>query len=310
MADLKNLMEYSEIVSKMFADEDEGYQFYNAYALGKGFSVRKSYVEWNSDHTELTLRRYVCSRQGYREEKYVKKEIKKRRPRDITRVGCPAKLMQYGGYDKVGYTSRDLYNFCHLYKQEIIAGGDAQTIISHLMERQIRDSDFFFKYMTDGEGHLQGLFWCDTQYLLDYEAFGDVVVFDSTYKINRYNLPLVPFVGVNHHYRKVIFGCGIISHENIESYVWLLKMKTFTEANVQKHSISVITDGDLAMQRAISVVWPNSPHRLCGWHIEQNLVRNVHDNIVKAEFRIFMYDLCSIEEIERKWQAFFEKYDV
>ena len=55
--------------------------------------MRKSYVEWNSEHTELTLRRYVCSRQGYREEKYVKKEIKKRRPWDITRVGCPAKLV-------------------------------------------------------------------------------------------------------------------------------------------------------------------------------------------------------------------------
>ena len=90
--------------------------------------------------------------------------------------------------------------------------------------------------------------------------------------------------------------------------MWLLK--TFTEANVQNHPISVITDGDLAMQRAISVVWPNSPHRLCGWHIEQNLVRNVHDDTVKAQFRIFMYDLCSIEEIERKWQAFFETYDV
>ena len=62
--------------------------------------------------------------------------------------------MQYGGYDKVGYTSRDLYNFRHLYKQEIIVVGDAQTIISHLMQRQNRDSDFFFKYMTDGEGHL------------------------------------------------------------------------------------------------------------------------------------------------------------
>ena len=85
--------------------------------------------------------------------------------------------------------------------------------------------------------------------------------------------------------------------------MWLLK--TFTEANVQKHPIFVITDGDLAMQRAINVVWPNSPHRLCGWHIEQNLVRNVHDDTVKAQFRIFMYDLCSIKEIEIKWQAFF-----
>ena len=93
MAGLESLLEYNEIVRKIFANEDEGFQFYNTYALGKGFSVRKNYVEWNSEHTDLNLRRYVCSRQGYREEKYVKNEIKKRRPQDITRVGCPAKLV-------------------------------------------------------------------------------------------------------------------------------------------------------------------------------------------------------------------------
>ena len=93
MADLESLLEYNEIVRKMFTNEDDRFQFYNTYTLGKGFSVRESYVEWNSEHTELTLWRYVCSRQGYREEKYVKKEIKKQRPRDITRVGCPAKLV-------------------------------------------------------------------------------------------------------------------------------------------------------------------------------------------------------------------------
>ena len=90
---------------------------------------------------------------------------------------------------------------------------------------------------------------------------------------------------MNHHYRTVIFGCGIISHENAKSYVWLLK--TFTEANAQKHLVSVITDGDLAMQRAIGVVWPNSPHRLCGWHIEFKLVRNVHNDTLKGAFRVF-----------------------
>jgi len=183
-----------------------------------------------------------------------------------------------------------LYNFCHLYKQEIIADGDTQTVISHLKERQNRDSEFFFKYMTDGKGHVQGMFWCDTQCVLDYAAFSDVAVFDSTYKTNRYNLPLVPFVGVNHHYCIVIFGCGIIFHENTESYVWLLKI--FTEANAQKYPISVITDGDLAMQRAISVAWPNSLYRLCGWHIELNLVCNVHNDILKGAFMVFCMTLA------------------
>ena len=168
--------------------------------------------------------------------------------------------IQYGGYDKVGYTQRDLYNFCHRHKQGTISAGDAQTVIRHLRERERRDADFFFRSMTDEQGHLVGLFWCDTQCLLDYAAFGDVVVFDSTYKTNQYNLPLVPFVGVNHHKHTILFGCGIISHENKNSYKWLLR--TFFEANIQKHPISVITDGDLAMQRAIRIVWPNTSQAL------------------------------------------------
>ena len=44
MMDLESFLEYSEIVRKMFANENEGFQFYNTYALGKGFSARKSYV--------------------------------------------------------------------------------------------------------------------------------------------------------------------------------------------------------------------------------------------------------------------------
>ena len=100
---------------------------------------------------------------------------------------------------------------------------------------------------------------------------------------------------MNHHKRTVVFCYGIISHENTNSFEWLLR--TFSDANIQKHPISVTTDGDLAMQRAIRIVWPNTSHRLCGWHIEQNLVRNIHDDKVKEAFRVFMYDLCSIEEI-------------
>ena len=85
-------------------------------------------------------------------------------------------------------------------------------MIMHMMARRERDVDFFFKYLVDEHGHLKGLFWADSQSRLDYEAFGDVIVFDSTYRTNKYNLPFVPFVGLNHHRSTVIFGCGIISH--------------------------------------------------------------------------------------------------
>lgn len=75
MTDLESLVEYNEIIRKMFANEEEGFQFYNKYSLEKGFS-RRSYVEWDNGHNELTLRKFVCSREGYREEKHMKRENK------------------------------------------------------------------------------------------------------------------------------------------------------------------------------------------------------------------------------------------
>jgi zinc finger SWIM domain-containing protein 3 len=289
MVDLSEeaLLNYHQIVSKTFRSEEEGYGFYNSYALDRGFTVRRCYVERDTTTKEICVRKFVCGRQGFREAKHMNKAIKKRKPRNLSRCGCLAKIViklnkdtgqwyvkdfidehnhplaspdlacllrshrlisneqkadiiemeiagirkhqimniletQYGGYDKVGCTSRDLYNFCYRYKLKAIERGDAETVIRHMKERRERDPDFFFKYVLDQEGHLKHLFWSDSQSRLDYEAFGDVLVFDSTYRTNRYSLPFVPFVGLNHHRSTVVFGCGLISHETSESYEWLL----------------------------------------------------------------------------------------
>jgi zinc finger SWIM domain-containing protein 3 len=48
MADMNDeSSEYHAIIIKTFASEDDGYQFYNRYALEKEFSVQRSYVEWD-----------------------------------------------------------------------------------------------------------------------------------------------------------------------------------------------------------------------------------------------------------------------
>ena len=85
-------LEYNEIVRKVFHDEEQGYEFYNNYVKGKGFSIRKDYCEWDIGHNERTLRHFVCICEGFRKEE-LKRENKKRKPRNITRFGCPAKLV-------------------------------------------------------------------------------------------------------------------------------------------------------------------------------------------------------------------------
>ncbi|XP_040997115.1 uncharacterized protein LOC121243124 [Juglans microcarpa x Juglans regia] len=51
-----------------------------------------------------------------------------------------------------------------------------------------------------------------------YESFGDVIIFDTTYLTNTYKMPFAPFVGVNHHGHSILFGCGLISNKDANTF--------------------------------------------------------------------------------------------
>ncbi|KAF2932881.1 hypothetical protein DAI22_04g033500 [Oryza sativa Japonica Group] len=205
--------------------------------------------------------------------------------------------------EEVGFVMKDLYNFFTRYEMKNIKGRDAEDMLKYLTRKQEEDPEFFFKYTTDEEGRLRNVFWADAESGLNYAAFGGVVIFDSTYRVNKYNLPFIPFIGVNHHRSTTIFGCGILSNESVNSYYWLLE--TFLEAMRQVHPKSLITDGDLAMANAISKVMPGAYHRLCIWHIEENMSRHLRKPTLD-ELRKLIYASMDEEEFERRWADFKE----
>jgi len=43
------------------------------------------------------------------------------------------------------------------------------------------------------------------------QYLGDVVSFDMTYLMNKYDKAFTPFVGVNHHGQSILLGCGLLS---------------------------------------------------------------------------------------------------
>ena len=85
--------------------------------------------------------------------------------------------------------------------------------------------------------------------LEDYRIYGDVLVFDTTYRTNRYNLICAPFVGINNHWHNCMFACAFIGDETTDSFVWLLQ--TFFKAMEDRKPTSIFTDQDQAMANAI-----------------------------------------------------------
>ena len=59
---------------------------------------------------------------------------------------------------------------------------------------------FFYTIQADQENRMINFFWRNEKSRVDYDYFGDVVVFVTTYHTNKYNLTCVPFVGVFGHF--------------------------------------------------------------------------------------------------------------
>lgn len=89
--------------------------------------------------------------------------------------------------------------------------GDFDAIQTYFLKMQAEYAGFFCSIDFDEEGRLRNIFWTDQRSRVAYKDFGDVVTFDTTYLTNKYDMPLVFFLGVNHRGQSILLRCGFIS---------------------------------------------------------------------------------------------------
>ncbi|XP_028060005.1 protein FAR1-RELATED SEQUENCE 5-like [Camellia sinensis] len=140
----------------------------------------------------------------------------------------------------------------------------------------------------------------------DYAKFGDVLIFDVTYRTNAYKKRFVMLAGVTSHFRTTIFTCVLLANEIIDTYTWVLE--TFMEAMGNKAPVSILTDGDKAMPEAIRRVFPDVRHRLCNWHLGKNTVSNVHESGFAYAFKQCMDMETDKTKFEHGWTTMVKKF--
>ncbi|XP_072073869.1 protein FAR1-RELATED SEQUENCE 4-like [Arachis hypogaea] len=162
------------------------------------------------------------------------------------------------------------------------------------------------RYNLTKEGMLANLFWADGMNGADYQHFGDVIAFDSTYKKNKYRRPLVIFSGANNHKQTTIFGFGLVLDKTIASYKWILE--NLLEVMCNKLPSVVVTDGDDAIIAAVTEVFPSATHRLCAWHLQKNVTSNGNEQMFRDLFSRWLYADMSIDEFEAEWAEAADEY--
>ncbi|XP_027151808.1 uncharacterized protein LOC113751868 [Coffea eugenioides] len=128
-------MEVVEVMTMMFQNEEDAYDFYNAYGKVAGFSVTKADVKKNAGYT-TKYRKMVCSRVARRDKKTNERDYQKKQPRPETRVGCPACFRIK--YDK----NKDKYmviDFVKEYNHKMPSKACVTYLRSH---RKVTDADY------------------------------------------------------------------------------------------------------------------------------------------------------------------------
>ncbi|KAK9732457.1 hypothetical protein RND81_04G001700 [Saponaria officinalis] len=268
----------------------------------------------NPDHVPIPCKVFVDGRIKFGTDKHIGEYFKKRMMLN-DRAGIPVTrsfntlVMEGRGYKNLLFNYHDMRNAINKERRKGRFRGDAHELINYFDILRRENLDFFYAVQIDVNGALLNIFWADTRCRAMYKAFSDPLSYDTTFLSNRYRMPFSPFVGVNHYGSTVIFAAALMSYENTETFEWVFKK--WIECMGRAPRV-MITDQCKAMEGAVRKFFPDTKHRLCLWHILQNVDKNLRSHPkftrIDRDMQTLVHKSTTEEEFLNIWAEMVEKY--
>ncbi|CAA3022245.1 FAR1-RELATED SEQUENCE 2-like isoform X1 [Olea europaea subsp. europaea] len=316
-----------------FETKEAAYSFYRDYAQSVGFGITIKSSRRSKKSGKFIDIKIACSRFGSKQLGSMTVN-----PRSCPKTDCKANMHikrradgKWHVYsfaeghnhdicpDDVYYAirGRNKQNYNSVCRREgmrlVLDEDDLQLLLDYLMLKQAKTPNFYYAIDFDKETRMKNVFWVDPQGIHDYVYFDDVVFFDTYYIKNKYKIPFVPILGVNHHFQYLLLGCALIGDETPSTFVWL--MRTWVRAMSGRSPKVVITDYEKSMREATEEVFPDASHRFCLWHVYAEIHPNIGNKVscfenFTREFDKCIYKSLSDEAFEKRWQKMVDKFEL
>jgi hypothetical protein len=214
--------------------------------------------------------------------------------------------------DELLITSQDIYNQKKKARKKDQRG---QAPIDALLERLAAQNAWEFRVKTR-RGRLNALFFAYKESQALNAVFHEAVIIDSTYRTNRYKMPLMHFAAptANHNYFSTAF-C-LLSGETEEDYQWAIEQYQRVVRRGLPHPDIFATDDSAALKNAIRSVFPDIPQLICMFHINKHVEQRIRDALksdpdgqtqMRDAWRKIVYAKTH-EDYNTSWDAFRQKY--
>ncbi|KAM6566085.1 protein FAR1-RELATED SEQUENCE 7 [Cannabis sativa] len=317
-----------------FNSANEAYQFYQAYAASKGFSIRIGQLFRSKLDGSITSRRFVCSKEGFQHPSRlgcgafmrIKRQESGRWVVDRLQKGHNHELeLQLELHKKSviaskrlleeesgGLENEDIFNISNANivkrSRENHIGSDwYRVLLEYFQTRQAEDTSFFYAVEVDN-GSCMSIFWADGRSRFSASQFGDAIILDTSYRKSIYLVPFATFIGINHHKQPVLLACALIADESEEAFTWLFQ--TWLRAVSGLHPLSIIADQDKAIQHSIKKVFPRTHHRFSLWQLKakEREYLNLMEGSLRYEYEKCIYQSETVDEFEASWTMLLSRF--
>ncbi|KAL5724597.1 hypothetical protein ACHQM5_007837 [Ranunculus cassubicifolius] len=190
--------------------------------------------------------------------------------------------------DQLPFLDRDVRNFIHSATKKTDRGKDAIELLNMCKDLKERNANFVYECTLDEDGKLENLEWTYVDSIHAYEAFGDIVVFDATFREVDYNRVLGVWFGVDNHGKIIFFGAALLQDESVGSFAWGLQ--TFHRLMKGRHPLTILSDLGFGIRDAIASELLHTKHVFCMWHV-----------ILQTSAFTRLYNIETVKDFERLW---------
>jgi len=148
---------------------------------------------------------------------------------------------------------------------------DAQRFLDLALDLKNLDPNMLIK-VDHKDNKFQNFIFSSSNMKLLYKKFNDIILIDSTYKTNKYKLPLLVFAGINEQAQTFVFGFGFVQSEIAKNVSWVFE-NLFNYLGEKPRIIC--SDSCLTLKKVIKDLLPETTHLLCGWHVSQNIKSHI-----------------------------------
>lgn len=208
------------------------------------------------------------------------------------------------------FTEIDVRNLLQSFRN-VDRDNDPIDLLKMCKDQKDKDPNFKYNFKIDANNRLEHIAWSYSSSVQSYEAFGDAVVFDTTHRLDAYDMLVGIWIGVDNHGMHCFFGCVLLRDENMQSFSWALK--TFVGFMNGKAPETILTDQNVWLKEALAAEMPRTKHAFCIWHIISKfsdwfsvLLGSQYDKW-RAEFHR-LYNLHSVEDFEVGWREMVDTY--